>query len=281
MNIKIITDTACDLPKELLQKYDIEVLPLHISRGDRSYLDMIEITPADIFQHVNSGGDICTTAAVNIAEFTACFERYSPDYDALIVITIGSGFSSCYQNARIAAEEFPNVFVIDSCNLSSGQGFVVLEASKMAKSRMDVEELCSYLERVVPRVEASFVLDSLDYMKKGGRCSAILAFGANRLKIKPCITVKDGQMKIVKKYRGDYPKVIYHFTKELLENCRDVCEDLVLLPNPAVEPAAMEAARKAIAEDGRFDTVMEAPTACTVACHCGPNTLGVMFLKRQ
>ena len=138
MNIKIITDTACDLPKELLQKYDIEVLPLHISRGDRSYLDMIEITPADIFQYVNSGGDICTTAAVNIAEFTACFERYSLDYDALIVITIGSGFSSCYQNARIAAEEFPNVFVIDSCNLSSGQGCVVLEASKMAKSRMDV-----------------------------------------------------------------------------------------------------------------------------------------------
>ncbi|OJU15481.1 MAG: fatty acid-binding protein DegV, partial [Clostridiales bacterium 43-6] len=204
MKIKITSDSTCDLSAELIGENNITILPLKVMKQGKAYTDGVDISPADIFSHVNSGGELCTTAACNIEEYRSVFASFSGQYDAVIHINLGSGFSSCYQNACIAAEEFDNVYVIDSQNLSTGQGHIVMEACSRAKTCTDVQVLCSDLRALTQRVEASFVINRLDYMVKGGRCSMVAALGANLLKIKPCIEVKNGKMQMGKKYRGSF-----------------------------------------------------------------------------
>lgn len=280
MKTKIVSDSTCDLPVELLQRYDIEILPLHISKGGESYLDGVEIKPGEIFSYVDSGGEICTTSSVNIGEFINCFDTYSPLYDSIIVITIGSGFSGCWQNAQVAAQEYQNVYVVDSGSLSSGQGLLVLRAAELAQKGLPADKICQQLNEATAHIEASFILDRLDYIQKGGRCSAVTLLGANLLKLKPCIEVKNGQMMVSKKYRGSFSKVTNQYVKERLAACSEVCPDIVFIVHSDAEKSAIEAAKQALTEDGRFENVIEARTGCTVACHCGPNTLGIMFFRK-
>ena len=203
MRIKITADSTCDLSPELVQENNIEIFPLFINMGDKSYLDGVDIHPADIFAHVAAGGALCSTAAVPIGTYRERFEALSREYDAVVHVNIGSGFSVTYQNACLAAEDLPNVRVIDSRNLSTGQGHVVMEACKLAKTATDLDEMCEELKELTYRVDASFLLDRLDYMVKGGRCSSVMALGANLLKLKPCIEVVDNKMVVGKKYRGN------------------------------------------------------------------------------
>ena len=172
MRIKITADSTCDLSPELIRENDIEIFSLFINMGDKSYLDGVTIQPADIFAHVAAGGALCSTAAVPIGTYRERFEALAKEYDGVVHVNIGSGFSATHQNACIAAEDLPNVRVIDSRNLSSGQGHVVMEACKLAKTATDLDELCAALNELAPRVDASFLLDRLDYMVKGGRCSS-------------------------------------------------------------------------------------------------------------
>ncbi len=199
MRVKIISDSTCDLSPELVEKYDITLIPLIVMKGTEEFLDGVTITPADIFAHVASGGSLCSTAARGVAVFQEEFSKYAVNYDGVLHVYICSDFSSSYQNACIAAEEFDNVRVVDSRNLSTGQGLVVLKACELAQSAADMDELKAALDEFATRVEASFVLDRLDYMVKGGRCSSVAALGANLLGLKPCIEVKDGKMSVVKK----------------------------------------------------------------------------------
>ena len=208
MNIKILSDSTCDLPKEVLDQYNITMIPLTVIKGGKEFTDGVDITPAEIFAHVAAGGDLCSTAAINIGEYADLFEKYAKEYDAVIHINISSEFSSCYQNASLAADDYDNVRVIDSRNLSTGQGLVVLQACKLAKECDDLDEIVEKLNAFTDKVEASFLLDQLQYMVKGGRCSAAAALGANILNLKPCIEVKNGKMSVVKKYRGNYTKCL-------------------------------------------------------------------------
>ncbi len=211
MRIKITSDSTCDLSEELLSGHDISVIPLTIVKEGESFKDGVDIMPADIFAHVDGGGDMCTTSAINAEEYGAFFKPFLSDYDAVIHICLGSGFSSCFQNARAASRDMPGVFVIDSMNLSTGHGHVVMEACALArdsKSMEDVQKACETLDDIAGRVEASFLLDRLDYMAKGGRCSSVAALGANILKLKPCIEVVGGKMRVGKKYRGLYEKCL-------------------------------------------------------------------------
>lgn len=199
LKIKIISDTTCDLPEQLLKEYQITLLPLHITKGEESLLDGVQIMPSDIFSYVDAGGEICTTASINPQEYVDAFAAYRAAYDAVIVITIGSGFSSCYQNACVAASQFEQVYVVDSANLSSGQGLLVLLAAQLAQvQQMEPQQICQKLKEAAQDADASFILDRLDYMKKGGRCSSVTALGANLLKLKPCIEVKNGKMSVGK-----------------------------------------------------------------------------------
>ncbi|MDO5378139.1 MAG: DegV family protein [Clostridia bacterium] len=280
MSIKIVADSTCDLPPELLERYAVTILPLSINKDGQFYKDGVEITPADIFAHVDSGGALCTTAAVNMSEFTECFAGCSGKYDAVICVTISAEMSSCYANACLAAGAFPNVYVVDSRNLSSAQGLIVLEAARLARQGLSGSQIAARLDGLTAKVQSSFLLDRLDYMKKGGRCSAVTALGANLLHLKPCIEVHDGKMGVGKKYRGSFEHCMYQYTKELLARYPDSRTDTVLVVHPAAESAAVEAAKRALREDGRFSEIYEARTGCTVACHCGPNTIGVMFVNR-
>lgn len=280
MKIKITSDSTCDLSKELLEKYNITMKPLIVVKEGVEYFDGVTITPDDIFAHVDNGGDLCSTAAINSLSYTEFFKENLEGYDALIHINIGSGFSSCFQNANIAASEFDNVYAVDSQNLSTGQGLVVIEAAEKAAELDDPKAVVDYLNELTPKVEASFVLSRLDYMVKGGRCSSAAALGANLLKLNPCIDVKDGKMGVSKKYRGRYSKCLKDYIKERLEGRDDIRTDKIFLTRTPVSEDEFEAAKSALAEYGNFDTVYETMAGCTVSCHCGPGTLGILFIRK-
>ena len=216
MRIKITTDSTCDLPRDLLERHDITVIPLGVVKAGELYRDGVDITTADIAAHVDAGGEICSTNAVNAADYEDLFRRLREQYDAVIHLNIGSGFSACHQNARLAAEEVDGVYVADSANLTVGHGMLVLAAAEAAEAGKSVTEILALLEELTGRIETSFVLDRLDYMKKGGRCSAVTALGANLLKLHPCVEVIDGRMAVVKKYRGSIEKVVADYVRERL-----------------------------------------------------------------
>ena len=281
MNIKILSDSTCDLPKEILDKYDISLFPLTVIKDSVNYLDNVTITPADIFAHVAAGGDLCSTAAGNVTEYQTLFAQYADKYDGIVHINLGSGFSSSYQNACIAAMDYDNIVVIDSQNLSTGQGHIVIKAAELAAKCESLAQLKEQIEAYVPKVEASFVLDQLKYMAKGGRCSAAAALGANLLNLKPCIEVRDGKMSVVKKYRGTYSKCLAAYVKDRLSARDDIDPELLFVTYTPVSAEDLSAVKNAIGEHGGyFSSVVESDAGCTVSCHCGPGTLGVLFLRK-
>ncbi len=280
MKIKITSDSTCDLSPAQIKEHDIDLARLTVIKNGESFRDCDTIFPADIFAHVAAGGDLCSTTAYNIGEYQELFAKYSDEYDGVIHINIGSGFSSCHQNARIAAADFPNVRVIDSMNLSTGQGHVVLEACRLAKTCESLDEIEEKLNQFTPRVEASFLLDQLKYMVKGGRCSSAAALGANLLNLKPCIEVRDGKMMVVKKYRGNYAKCLASYVKDRLADREDIIRNELFLTYTPVTDECLSAVKTAIEEHGHFNTVYETTAGCTVSCHCGPATLGVLFVRK-
>lgn len=280
MRVKIISDSTCDLSADLIQKYDIGIVPLIVMKDNQEYLDGITITPADIFAHVAAGGSLCSTAARGVAVYQEMFAKYAKDYDGVLHVNIGSDFSSSYQNACIAAEDFDNVRVIDSKNLSTGQGLVVLKACDLAGTAADMDELKAQLDDFASRVEASFVLDRLEYMVKGGRCSGAAALGANLLSLKPCIEVKDGKMVVVKKYRGHIDKCMASYVKDRLAGRDDLDYDRIFITRTDVAKESLEAVRSGVAQYGNFGNVYETVAGCTISCHCGPGTMGILFVRK-
>ena len=281
MKYKILSDSTCDLSPDLVRRYDIGILPLIVVKADQEYLDGQTITPKDIFDHVAAGGSLCSTAARSVAAYQEAFARYAGEYDGVVHINISSDFSSSYQNACIAAQDFDNVRVVDSRNLSTGQGLVVLKACELAKTAESLDQLKADLDAFTSRVEASFVLDKLEYMVKGGRCSSAAALGANLLNLKPSIEVKDGKMSVVKKYRGKYDRCLQNYVKDRLENREDIDRGTLFITHTPVSDECLEAVREAVKECGRFDNIYETEAGCTVSCHCGPGTLGVLFVRKE
>ncbi|MBE6923399.1 MAG: DegV family protein [Ruminococcaceae bacterium] len=280
MNIKIISDSTCDLPKDLLENYNITLFPLTVVKNDTAFKDGVDIFPADIFAHVAAGGALCSTSAGSVGDYADLFEKYAAGYDAVIHISLGSGFSSSFQNACVAASDFDNVYCVDSMNLSTGQGFIVLKAYELAQSGMDAKQIVEELNALTHKVEASFLVDKLDYLVKGGRCSSAAALGANLLNLKPCIEVRDGKMTVVKKYRGNYAKCLANYVKERLADREDIDRDTLFVTKTSVSDECYSAVMNAVETHGHFSTVHETTAGCTISCHCGPGTLGVLFMKK-
>ena len=280
MNVKIISDSTCDLTPDLLQKYNIDIVPLIVMKDGQEYMDGATITPADIFAHVAAGGSLCSTAARSVLTYQETFAKYAGEYDGVLHVNIGSCFSSSYQNACIAAEDFDNVRVIDSKNLSTGQGLVVLKACDLAGTAAEMDELKAQLDAFTSRVEASFVLDRLEYMVKGGRCSGAAALGANLLSLKPCIEVKNGKMAVVKKYRGHIDKCMASYVKDRLAGRDDLDYDRIFITRTDISKESLEAVRSGVAQYGNFGNVYETVAGCTVSCHCGPGTMGILFVRK-
>ena len=280
MNIKILSDSTCDLSAQLLQENNITLIPLTVVKDDKEFKDGVTITPDEIFAHVAAGGALCSTSANSVGEYADIFERHAKENDGVLVITIGSGFSSCYQNASIAASDFDNVKVVDSMNLSTGQGLVVLEACKLAKECSSLEELHEKVQAFTAKVEASFLVDKLNYLVKGGRCSAAAALGANLLNLKPCIEVRDGKMIVVKKYRGNYAKCLANYVKDRLDGRDNLTRETLFVTCTPVTDDCYSAVMEAVGQCPAFETVYETTAGCTVSCHCGPGTLGVLFVRK-
>ena len=280
MNIKITSDSTCDLSTELLEKYNIILIPLTVIKDGKDYKDGVNITPAEIFDHVAAGGDLCSTTATNVGEYDEWFTKLTSDGSAVLHISLGSGFSSSYQNACLAAEEFDHVRVVDSQNLSTGQGLVVLKACELAKECESLDELHEKVQAFTSRVEASFLLDQLAYMVKGGRCSSVVALGANLLNLKPCIEVKDGKMSVVKKYRGNFAKSLASYVKDRLTDRDDLDRWMLFVTRTPVKDDCMEAVKNAVDAYADFDNICWTEAGCTVSCHCGPSTLGILFVRK-
>ncbi len=279
MKIKITSDSTCDLSKELLEQFDISTIALYVVKDGKEYQDGVNIWPNDIYSHVDGGGAMCSTQAMNMAGYADLFEQYSKDFDAVIHINIGAGFSSSHQNACIAAQDFDNVYVVDSKNLSTGQGHVVLAAAEMAAQGMDAKDIVDALNNdIIPRVDASFILDNLKYLAKGGRCSAVVALGANILGIKPCIEVNNSHMGVGKKYRGPFQKCLAQYVTDKLKDRGDIRPHRIFITHSGTSDENLELVKGLVNDYYKFDNVDITVAGCTVSCHCGYNTIGVLFV---
>ena len=281
MRIKITSDSTCDLSPELVRENDIEIIPLFVNKNNESFQDGVTIQPAEIFAHVAAGGELCSTAAVSVGIYQEHFEKLSKEYDAVVHINIGSGFSATHSNACLAAEDLPNVRVIDSRNLSTGQGHVVLEACRLAKTATDLDAMEAELKDFARRVDASFLLSRLDYMVKGGRCSPVTALGANLLKLRPCIEVVDNKMIVGKKYRGTFAKCMEKYVHERLDNDDTIDLDRVFVTHTPVPQEVLDLTCKTVMACKPFRTIYETSAGCTVSCHCGEGTMGVLYVHKK
>ena len=281
MRIKITADSTCDLSPEQIRDNDIYIFPLFVNKAGESFLDGVTITPAEIFAHVAAGGDLCSTAAVPVGPYQEKFEELRKEYDAVVHISLGSGFSSTYQNACIAAEDMENVRVIDSRNLSSGHGHVVMEACKLAKTATDLDEMKAALDEIATRVDASFLLERLDYMVKGGRCSFVAALGANLLKLKPCIEVVDNKMIVGKKYRGSMVKCIEAYVRDRLADPDSIVPERIFITHSPVTEEVDQTAHQTIRDCMDFEEICDTDAGCTICCHCGEGTIGVLYIRKK
>ena len=217
MNIKISADSTCDLSPELLERYHVGIVPLYIVREGKSLLDGVDITPDEIYDHVAKGGSMCSTAAVSVYDYEEFFRRELESADAVVHFHISSDMSACYQNACIAANEVGNVYPVDTRNLSTGIGLLVLEAAELAQKGMfTAQEIQQQMEQRRELLDVSFLVEQLGYLRKGGRCSSVAALGANMFSLRPCIQVKDGEMGVGKKYRGASRKCLLQYVRERL-----------------------------------------------------------------
>ena len=282
MNKKVIiaSDSTSDLGAELHRRFGIRILPLGVNLGGKRYTDGVDITPDDIYRHYADHKELPKTSAVNMADFADFFKEYTSQGYSIVCFTISSQMSSTYNNARMAAEEFENVFVVDSGNLSTGAGLLVLRACEMAKEGRSAAEIAEAMEELKPRVSASFVIDDLEFLHKGGRCSALAAFGANLLRLKPCITVKDGRMGVAKKYRGAFGQVLSSYVKDQIGDGSDIDLSRVFVTHAGCDMDIVNACVEGVKAAAPFKEVLITRAGCTVSSHCGQNTLGVLFIKK-
>lgn len=281
--IILCADSTCDLSEELLERYNIHIFPLHIVLGDRTYQDGVDLVPDQIYQIYREKKILPKTAAINVEEYTEFVRPFIKAGNDVIYVTLGSGISATYNNCRLAAEELPGMYVIDSGNLSTGMGHVVLAAAKGIEAGLPVEQIVEQTRALAHRVEASFVIDTLEFLYKGGRCSALAMLGANMLKLKPCIEVDnaDSKMSVGKKYRGSLDKALEQYVKDRLEGRDDIVTDRIFITHSGIAPERVELVRREIAKYQQFDEIIETRAGCTISSHCGPNTLGILFVRKE
>lgn len=277
----ITSDSTCDLTPELLERFNVKTAPLHVLLGEDTYLDGVNFTQEMIFERYAKDKTLPRTAAVSPQEFTDFFTPLVEAGYEVIFLSISSGLSGTYQNAVIAAQDLPGIYPIDTHKLTTGVGEMVLAACKMRDEGMDASSIAKAMEEMIPRVNVSFVIDTLEYMWKGGRCTGVAAFGANLLNLKPCIEMRDGKLEVCKKYRGNIEKVYHKYITERL-SAQPVDPNYIFIttsnqPSPELAQQLENTVCAAVPD---VKEVLFTRTGCTVTSHCGPGTLGVLFLEK-
>ena len=281
MKIRMTADSTCDLPLEILRDYQVGTVPLSVIINGDVFHDGVDVSPRDIFRAAEEGKSV-RTAAVNTFEYREFFKKQLKNCDQLVHVCLGSGFSSCYSDAVEASREMENVFVVDSRNLSTGSGLLVLEGLKMIREGAeDGRVIAETLQAKTGLVNGSFVLRTIDYLRRGGRCSGLEALGAKMLHIRPSIIVSDGKMHPGEKYRGRYEHYLKHYIRDILENNSNIDYQRVFVVHSPSEEGLVRFAIDTVKSYGLFREVLEAMAGCTICTHCGPDTLGLMFMKKE
>ena len=278
--VVITADSTCDLPLEITEKYNIKIMPLGITIDGKSYRDGIDISPDDIYSFYRTKGVLPKTSAVSPAEYFSTFENYTKQGYAVVHISLSSKISSTYQNAVLAASELSDVYPVDSLNLCHGMGLLIIKACEMRDAGMDAADIAREITSMRSLVRATFVLDTLEFLYKGGRCSAVAALGANLLKLKPCIAVQNGSMDIEKKYRGKIDAVYLQYAAEKLAKRTDLDLDRVFIGHSGISDSQLNKIKKVVTSNAKFKEVIIARAGCTITSHCGPNTMAVMFMVK-
>lgn len=280
--VMITADSTCDLPNYLIEKNNITILPLSILLGDKSYSDGVDIFPRDIYAYVNKTGDLPKTAAVTPAQYNTVFKEFTEQGKAVVHIGLSSAISSSYQNACIAAAEFEDVYCIDSKSLCTAMGLLVLKACDFREKGFDAKKIYNRVNSLVPKVSTTFVLNNLEYLHKGGRCSGVAKFSANVLGIKPSIAVdENGRLDVAKKYRGKIDLVYKQYISDSLKDVNKFDPARVVIANSGdINHEIISFAKGVIEGKNKFTEVITADAGCTISSHCGPKTLAIFYIKK-
>lgn len=277
MKIALSSESTCDLSKELQKKYDVNIVPFSVILGDEIVEDD-ETVPAKIYDYVEKTKQLPKTSAINEVTYQEHFEKLLKKYDAIVHITLSSGISSANSNANKVAEKMKNVYVIDSKSLSSGLGLLCIYARQLIDAGEQPDVIKNKLEARVPYIQASFVVERLDYLYKGGRCNRLALFGANLLRLRPQIVLRDGLMVPGKKFRGKMDSVIEKYCEETLEEFNTPDKTVAFVTHTSATPEMVEKAVTALKNAG-FETIYETIAGGTITSHCGEHVLGILYLN--
>ncbi len=277
----IFSDSTCDLPKSITDARNIIINPLTIVFGEDNKIDGVDITPDDVYAFYAKTGMLAKTTAANIAEHEEFIRKNLKNGFGAVYFTISSEMSSNNNYAKVAAEKFEDVYVIDSRNLSTGIGLLVLHAADLADQGKTAKEIYDEIISMTDRVDASFIVDTLEYLHKGGRCSSIAALGANFLKLRPCIQVKDGKMSVSKKYRGKMSDVLKTYVKEKISDVDNLDGNRIFITNSGNCEEIEKELEQIVREVYPDKEIILNRAGCTVSSHCGPGTLGILMIRKR
>lgn len=282
--IKIISDSTCDLSKELIEKYNISILPLHIHLGEEEHQDGVTISPDELYAWSDANNTTPKTSAASMGEAIDAFQPYVENGDEIIAFAISGSMSANYKVMCLATEDLDaenKIHVIDSANLSTGIGLLVIEAAIMAQEGKPAAEIVARIEELKPLVRASFVVDTLTYLHRGGRCSSVAALAGGMLKLHPRIAVEDGAMDAKKKYRGKINSVIMSYVKDMEEDLKNAKKDRVFITHSGCEQSILDEIHAYLESLNVFDEILVTRAGSVISSHCGPGTLGVLFIKNN
>lgn len=278
MKIALSAETTLDLTKELLKEWDIHTIPFHLTIGEKEFYDG-EILNEEIFKLVKEEKQTPKTSAVNKAEYDSYFTSLlNNGYDAIIHISLSSNLSSAYINACASAEELKNVYVINSSSLSTGIALLCYYARTLINAGDNIESIIAKIQSKIDKVQASFILYTLEYLYKGGRCGLLALFGANLLHIRPQILVKDGKMVVDHKFIGDYTKCVSKYVASTLEKFNHPDKSLVFITYSSYNKEIVSECRKSLEEKG-FERIEETFSGATITSHCGENCIGILYIN--
>ena len=277
MNYKITCESSADLNQDMYKKLKVSVIPFKITLGDKDFSDGIDVTNTQLFEYFENTKQLPKTSAINEFDYEEFFKEQLKDCDGLIHFCISSQISSTYNNALNASKKFKNVHIIDSMSLSSGIGLQVMYATKLRDKGVDIEEAVALINSRTEHVQISFVVDKLNYLYKGGRCSALSLLGANLLAIKPSIQVKNGKMIVGKKYMGKMHKILGQYILDTLEQFSNPDKSMCFITYSSATEEMLKVSKETLEKTGMFKKIIETTAGSTVTTHCGPNTLGIIY----
>lgn len=277
--VMVTGDSTLDLSPELYERFHIKTVPLTIGLGGESYQDGVNFSTPQMFERYHKDGTLPETAAPSLQSFLDFFKSFVDEGYEVVHVDISSDLSSTYNTARLAAEEIGGVYVVDSRMLSTGVGLLAIEGVECAERGMSAADIAAHLESLTGKVSTSFVLDTLEFMWKGGRCSGIAAFGANLLKLKPGLEMKDGKLDVYKKYRGNMNNVYRQYITERLEGKKIRPGHIFITESGEIDDEVIEELMQLVKEKSGCREVHHTVAGATIASHCGPRCLGVLFIE--